>query len=276
MKYISLKSILNFIPNGIKNETTIDTLLDYAFSGYRQLNITQAYEYKVEVLPIVNHKVKLPDGLRLINNVTYSNTDLCNEDVNDINLCAVDQSEPVNVLPPVTPPSEQKDPIWLTINYRLFVETEVCRMKFQPMRYIGVSKNVFCPGCPNLANHNCGINFTLDPEANFIVIQELNEGYVCLDYSAELASQDNSFLIPDDDVLKQALAQYAIALALRDRYYSKEEGTGGMYEKEMQKANQMMRQARGRFILKAIDINKTWAILNDTARIMKLPRVWNK
>lgn len=276
MKYISLKSILNFIPNGIKNETTIDTLLDYAFSAYRQLNISQAYEYKIEVLPIVNHKVRLPDGLVTINNVTYSNTDLCNDDINDINLCSVDQTQTVNVTPDVTPVSEQKDPIWLTINYRLFIESEICKMKFQPMTYIGVAKNIFCPGCPNLANKNCGINFTLDPEANFIVIQELSEGYVCLDYSSEIASQDNSFLIPDDDILKQALAQYAIAMSLRDRYYSKEESTGGMYEREMQRANIMLRQARGRFILKAIDIRKTWAILNDTARIMKLPRVWNK
>lgn len=273
MKYTPLRSILNYIPKTIRNETDEPTLLDYALSAYRQLNISQSYEYKFEILEVVNHKVKLPDDLVLINNIhIVDNMD--NDDYDELQLCKIDVKDIID-----KPDYLQVDyikPICETVSYRLVSESKWFKEKWKPVKYVGNSPGYFCKNCPALTCNSCEYRFFLDPACNNITIYELENGFICLDYCALLANYNNDFLIPDDETLKVALSTYAIAMNLRDRAYSKEEGAYQMYNNELQKANIALTKAKSTFVAKGVNIDNTWAMLSNSFRITQISGVWNK
>ena len=272
MNYINLKSILLLIPKTIKDQTDEDTILEYALNAYKSMSINKRFEYKLEVLEVVNHRVTLPTGLVKINQVSYFEEQPCSEDVNEIlSLCEEDTTTTTTTTPTE---SHTSSDLCKIINYRIWFENTFYRKYLSPLKFIGNASNLFCRDCPNLACSQCTETFSLDVYSKSLLFQNIESGYICLDYVSELIDENGDYLIPDDEDLKMGLALYAIAHCWRDRAYTKEEQAFKFYDAELSKAEVRLKKARSKFLLNALDIKLIHSINYQQTRHLYLPSVW--
>jgi len=209
--YINIKSILNLVPEYVKDDEAEITMLSWAFQGYRenvrQSNVTD--NYKVCIVPIIDHKGSLPTGIKRVLETQWSYTEF------------VDQSEDTFNL-------------WIpqTINgyYVLVAEATLyarIRHRGSLMRYVGQHPELLDSQCVNIYCQSCAIDFSFNKSLTQITTSE-TDGWVALVYST-LAKDGDDFIIPNDNQLKQALAYFIEAMHWRERRGRKEEGANDMF-----------------------------------------------
>jgi len=209
--YINIKSILNLVPDYVKDDEAEINMLSWALQGYRenvrQSNVTDSY--KVCIVPIVDNKATLPPNIKKVLETQWS----------------------------YVPYTEINDSIYnmwipMTINgYYVLVAEAILytriKHKGQSMRYVGQHPDLLDSNCVNIYCQSCAINFSLNKQLTQITTSE-TDGWVAIVYST-FAKDGDDFIIPNDNQLKQALAYFIEAMHWRERRGRKEEGANDMF-----------------------------------------------
>ncbi len=273
IRYTPLKSILNYVAKGARDNYNDPTLLHYALSAYRKYSVGERWKRTIEILPIVDNIVELPANLKQINRLTYSCHQPCAEDVDDL-CAAIDTSTTTTDPAADNTPTNSIVPICATVYYTVFQESHFYR-RMEVLKYIGVSNGLFCKDCPNLNCSGCQGTFSFNANNN-LIIHTHSSGWVCLDYMGEITDDCGDLLIPDDEDLKQGLAYYADYMAARERMWTKEEQMANIANQSLQLAETRLKAYRGKAIMRNIDPQLLTAIRMQGIAYIYLPKVWNK
>lgn len=273
IRYTPLKSILNYVAKGARDNNNDATLLHFALSAYRKYSVGERWKRTIVVLPIVDNVVELPPMLKQINRLTYICEQPCADDVDD--LCSSVTTSTTNIDPSSENTSDNSIvPICATVYYTVFQETHFYR-RAQVLKYIGVNTSLFCKDCPNVSCVGCEGTFSFNANNN-LLIHTHSSGWVCLDYMGEIVDDCGDYLIPDDEDLKQGLAYYAEYHAAKERMWTKEEQMGNIANQTLQLAEIRLKSYRGSAIMRNIDPQLLTAIRMQNIAYLYLPKVWNK
>lgn len=222
------------IPHGEYDDLDIQ---EWVMQGLDMANIQTAYQREMVVLPVVNHKAKLPTGLVQITIVTTPIDEAPTpEEVAEMSDCQIDYINKEQV--------DRTQQYGIINNYNLFVGSNYFNKYFTVLRLANRSLmgKFHCSTCPNL-HSNCELEYTLDPAGN--IITSFEEGTICLGYLKHATDKDGKFLIPDEENLIQGLAAYATAKYWEIRYNMNQDGAERRYERYMITAQNLLAKARG-------------------------------
>jgi len=258
--YTPLNAILDrsYFPANLRKESNDDDILSYGLDAYRLLNLPLEYQRKIEVKEIINHNVELPSDIHDINLVTYLNSDSCvNNDSN--NLMPIAHNENYNIF------------------YKIWQDSQFYNERFLPMRNIGNSASISCTTCNNSLLNKCSETFSITPAKSLMT--SIKDGFVCLDYDAEIKDENGNFLIINTPEIKRYLGLYAQMQLWLERAAGKEEQAFSMYKELTRMTELAMRKARGIQIMKNIDIqtiNKISGTETYNQKLVRLPDLFYK
>jgi hypothetical protein len=236
-RYIELDAVLNYIPSGIKDEFPFLQLLSWALQGLNTIDTQERLERNIVLLYTDNHKVCLPDDVKYINSVKYT--------LNNPLECAK-ECECEDCIEQV-----DEECCCISINHRIFVESQLNTHHFMPMRYMGNSRHNKCHTCNDVYNINCMDTYTVDIDD--IMSTSIQRGWICVDYM-RVPKRAGSTIIPNFTDLLQGLGYYATAMSWLDRDSRKEQGAYERYEKMLIKAEILLRKFSGKIKLRHIDV----------------------
>lgn len=225
LKYTSLKSVLNFVPNYVKEQEDEVQMLSWAFQGYREA-VRQSLitdNYKVAILKVENHKATLPNGMKKIMETGWSATN------------------PVDQLPPNS--QEVFFPTQIGNIHILLAEAvyySSIKNHITLMRYVGQNPELLDNQCVNIFCPTCFIEFSVNKTLTQLTTSE-KEGYITIVYTV-VAKEGDDFLIPDVMELQQGLAFYIEKCHWADRVGRKEEGAMTMYLQNLEFAKNYFNQ----------------------------------
>jgi len=302
MNYISISSILNYIPAAIKREEDKSTLLSYALDAYRDLGVRRSSISDIKVVPIVNHTVALPSGTKLINFVYYTAV-LDADDKLELCTCAVcptdttctncatqiscgtpgiyftdDQNAYCSscfgcLTESLDDPSSTINICRHTLNYQLALNTTYLREKAMPMKFVGNANSSLINKNMSKINMAYTNTWSVNPLTNQI-LTSIKDGYLVIDRQQELIDAAGNYLIIDLPIVKKALAAYAKAMHWEGRDDAKEQGAGNHFERALIKAELLLQRARGSIMLRGVDDNLIREIDgpdNYNQRLMRSP-----
>jgi hypothetical protein len=265
-KYIPINAVLNYIPQGIREEDDEINLLMWVMQGLRITQISQRFERIVCLFDLKDHKLVLPDDVQEINCVSYMNKAPDEKCQAECNSCIVDPCvtakfpyDPTAVLGEGIATSKCRCNICqeedccthIQVNHRLFLESNFHSKNFMPLRYVG-NQSKLCNNCvDSFSSNECKETYTVD--IDLILTSSMQDGMLCIDYFRE-PKRDGDYLIPDDEDLKRGLATYAEAMHWRNRRARKEQSTHNFYKDTIVEAETLLRKAKGKFKLRNLDV----------------------
>jgi hypothetical protein len=250
-KYINIKAVLNYLPDGILEEWDESQVVKTALQGFQanvsNFNITS--DIKVAVCKLTNHKASVPLGLKKVIDAGFSTT-LPNElpDSNTVFL----------------------QPTWNGENVIVFQALlfQMIRPSMQSMRYAGQNSDMVNPDCIPILCQDC-INWSISKDLTSITC-DVKDGYIFLLYTSTVQDEDGNFLIPNDNILMQALAYYVEAKHWQSRAFRKEEQANDMFIQRMQMANSSFQEFYSKWMLQNFDMEEyVW----QTQTLNRLPQL---
>lgn len=305
MQFIKLQTVLNRIPPAIRKEDYDENLLSYALDGLRFFSFNQKYINKIAIVPIHNHIVQIPEDLHSVNLVTYQADEPTDEYALDMfcfcedTKCGTCQKAVSCGNPGIYVGSDnnvfcdtcsgcltEKEEFESrtnsicrhNISYQLFLDSRYYNELHLPLKFIGNGSNVLCTSCPNRFVQDCSETFSIDPTIS-VFKTSIKDGWVCINYEAELKDNDGDFLIPKHSKLIEGLASYAEARHWQNRSAMHEQAAESRFERRLFRAEQLLRSAKGSLLLREINPNTINQITGDTAwnaRILRLPIRFNR
>jgi len=267
-RYVPIESILNNISETIRNEVGDTALISVALEGYDLLGLPEQHETKIAFYEIENNKVELPDEVLEIDYVTYMATEPEQCDCDSfLSSC----SSAPEALPFETRSNEICN---YTINYKIFLDSAMYQKNFKPLKYVGtVGKDVICGKCRNRFCHDCNETFSVDK--NKVLWTSIQEGFLCIEYTARMEENDR-ILIVDDPRVKRFLRTYAIANTLENRDLQE---SNTKYLQYLRQAEIALASAKGARILRGLDHNFISEIAFTQTyhqRFLRNPRIYRK
>lgn len=225
LKYTSLKSILNFVPDYVKEQEDEIQMLSWAFQGYREA-VRQSLitdNYQVAIIKIDNHKGVLPNGMKKIMETGWSTTNpVSNLPENSQQVFYPTQINNVNIL------------LAEAIHYQSVKNHTTL------MRYVGQNPELLDNSCLNIFCPTCKIEFSVNKSLTQITTSE-KSGYVAIVYTV-VAKEGEDFLIPDVMELQQGLAYFVEAKHWQGRMGRKEENAYNIYIQNLEFAKNYFNQ----------------------------------
>lgn len=222
-KYENIKKVLNYVPSGLIEEENEATLIKWALNFYNQniriKNLTD--DVLFAIMPVSNHKATLPTGFKQFMDVSF----------NEVLPNDVGESATIFLQPDI-------NGIYTTIFQRTFWQFYKDRSFY--MRYVGKDESLVHNECVQYLCDNC-INFSIDKHNETMTLDE-EEGFVFMLYTSTMKDEDNNFLVPDNNVLWQALAYAIEAKHWQDRAFRREQGANDMFLERMQMANASVKE----------------------------------
>jgi hypothetical protein len=237
-KFVTLDAVLNYIPEAIKEEESAQQLKSWAFQLFSTLNFEFRWDYKISIVPVIQHKACIPKGALKIAYVGYNLYDYSNK-IQDFLI----KNYPNGL------DDEDKR---LILYQSVFVEQSLVN-SYKPLRYVGTSPNLLTNDCVNVFCKDCHINFSFDKMLNNITLDE-KEGYVLIIYGTH-AKEETDLIIPDDANLLQACAYYAQAQHWLNRASRHEANGMNMHTQFLQMSSNLLTKFKGSHILKNINSN---------------------
>jgi len=141
-------------------------------------------------------------------------------------------------------------------NWNRFSNTNYFKRNFQVLKLSNLpfAGKFHCSTCPNISS-NCGLTYSLSP--NGFITTSFESGNICLAYLKYAKDENDEYIIPDNEDLIQALANWCMAKHWELRMNMKEEGTFNIYSLYINKAQNLFQKVRGIFITKSFDF-QTW------------------
>lgn len=258
--YKKLRSLLGSIPNTLFSESNESDFLDWMLDGLRLLPDAITYAPKIEIFEIIDGKVVLPKDVKQINSVMWQCSDPDQGCIDDLLSCSV-QDESSDINPAICRPS---------ITYKMFLDSPYFNKHFKVLKYVGIDKSLIKPGCP-CRTATCSETFVVTPQK--VMHLSLNEGFICVDYDVPVCDENDELLIPDDEIVSQFLVTFAISKHWENRQFSKEEQAANFYDKYNQKQALLLRQARGKLMLNAVDFANLMDLNGQFTKLIKLPEI---
>lgn len=212
--YISLKSVLYDLSLTIDDRYWNEVkMYEWLTQGLRQLKLESIYEDKVTLVTISSHKGQLPTDFKYLTQIAeYVASTQYEVDTDQL-------AAPSNY-----------DPNLVTSLY--------------PWRAMRMSSNPYHASiCLDVSLYNCEAcehSFTISPSG--VITTTLQDGYVLVAYKGFVA-EDGEILIPDSEVLKEALLHYALYRYWFAKYNMKEEGAERMMMFNLQRWNALSRKS---------------------------------
>lgn len=198
--YVSIKSVLYQLALTVDERYWNEAAaLEWATHAYRQIPIEISYETKIALLEVYNHKTELPADFKYLNQVAYTNENVC--------VTCTDATD-----------------LWLG-GASLADKIEKASVKFnwKPMR---LTTNTFAKSsCTNknlFTCASCAHEFSIAP--NLILTTTLKTGSILISYLAYPVDEEGDSLIPDNEDLKEAILHYVLYKYWMSKYQMKEEG----------------------------------------------------
>lgn len=254
---IQLDSVFNYIPKKVREDLSDDDQIrSWALQVFKMLRIPNA-RYIKDVLfdEVVNHKVKLPHNLKQIYKVSFAKNPPTDEQFNDF--CRCDESDTI------------ADKDCTTVYHHLFLNSDYYLSQYKPMQYKGIrlTDNYIC----NVEWGGCNGFYSIDSTGQYLTVSEPN-GYIVIEYYAELQDDNGNFLIPDMEELKLAMSHYVVAQYYRDRVTNAEQNSNQLYMQNLQQAKTWLMDARAQLIGSNINIPLHRELINYDSRITKVHR----
>lgn len=223
-KYENIKKVLSYVPSGLLEEENEATLIKWALQFYNQ-NIrikTLTDDILFCVMQVTNHKATMPVGFKQFIEVNFNET-LPENEFDDSTTWFL---------------QEDINGIHTTIFQRTF--WQYFKNRSQAMRYAGKDSSIVHNDCVQYLCENC-INFSIDNH-NQTMTLDVEDGYVFMLYTSTMVDDDNNFLVPDNNILWQALSYGIEAKHWQDRAFRKEEGANNMFIERMRMANNSIQE----------------------------------
>ncbi|GIV86040.1 MAG: hypothetical protein KatS3mg054_0069 [Chloroflexus sp.] len=204
-KYVTLEVVLPYVPQRIKDERGIQQVMFDAWEGYRIYYRLKEYSEALDICKseVKDGRVKLPQDFRGLIAVSYfpaepgtSSSEQLMSDSEVLGLLDADRLSHIKDSPNVI--------IYQNLFYGLYRD----RMGGRSMRYVGQNPAIIESGCVPVLCRDC-INFSVDRSMKVMTLDEKG-GWVVMLYRTGIYDEHGRVLIPDDPVLHDAMAHYAI------------------------------------------------------------------
>jgi hypothetical protein len=260
--YIKLKSILSSIPKSLFQEANESDFIDTLLDGIKLLPDVVYYEPKIELFEIVDGKVQLPKYVKQINSVHWQCSDPTEECITELQTlceCPVEEGQDIN-------PAICRQ----TITYQMWLDSPYFNRNYKILRYAGADRSLISNSCECLWS-NCSESFVVTPQKTMYLT--IDSGFICVNFDSPICDDNGDVLIPDEQILAEFLVAYCIAKHWEDRQFTKEEQARAIYQEYNQKQAMLLRQARGKLMLNAVNFADVMAINGQYLKLIKIPEI---
>lgn len=275
---IPLKALMQYIPKPIRSNIDDDGRIEQLLlQALKQVTSNNIYERIIDIIEVINHKASLPEDLKKINKVTYSESDCTKED--EIDLCCQINETPEIIdqcgdtyEPPICnglyrEPSEKtrivcKYPIY----FKIWYESNLYVNNFRPMKYIGkVSSKL--DNCL-MEDVYCDNTYSLD---NDTITTSFKNGFLSLDYMRFVKNENGDILIDDLPQLINYLVTWVKLTYYEEMISDDINGYKylSMYKQSKLELDIYFAKLRGYSMLKEIKFSKLYNLKNRNTVLMK-------
>ena len=270
MQFTNVRAVINRLAID-KTQYEEDDIIEWIINGLDILNIKKAYQQEAVFIEVKNHKAILPCDLIQIELVTspINHYIPCVSDAQELEDCDCGYNKDyVNKI-------ASHDNIKVVANYSRFYNTNYFRNNFQVLKLSNIpfASKFHCNTCPNIGS-NCELSYSLSP--NGYITTPFESGYICLAYLRYAVDEDGEYIIPDNEDLIQALANWCMSKHWEVRMNMKEEGAFNMYNLYINKAQNLFQKVRGIFITKTFDFNEWKNIVFKNIKWASSYTIFNK
>jgi hypothetical protein len=248
IKYISINSILNYIPQSIQEEVSATQLKSWGYQLFKMSNLNWKYEILAEIIEVKNHTAKLPDEALGLHFVGYA--------VSEEAIDSIITLKQTNLLDD----TDRR----LIIAQQQLLENDIYQY-FRPIRYIGSNKSFHHLSICD----ECTIGFSVDKKLNCITL-DLKEGFLLILYKT-LVKDNGNILIPDDPTLLQSLAYYAQAQYWLDKAARGDRNAANMHTQMLSYATELFRKAKSLELFRNYSPTAHESMIEDRFLHQKLP-----
>lgn len=255
INYVPLESILDDIHSMVPDiDWDEDRFLEWAAKGYRKLNLPAKYEEAVTFLPVEDHTSSLPKDLVHINQMFYRDMETLTE-------------EELEAIAKITGIEEDKPFYRLIEDPQGFFErigkaTYFYKDYYRPLRrYSGHFAFEDCT--QDIPRTNCVHQYVRNGE---MIRTSFKKGCVILSYKRRVTGCDGLDLIPDDEVLKDALFHFCMYRFWMARSMAHEQGAINQYRFHLRMYSHMSKRAVARLNYPDIDLMEN--IKNNNQRLV--------
>ena len=245
--YVSIKSILHELSLTIEerywNETT---MLEWATRALRQMNVLPALEQHVTVLEVCEHKASLPTDLKYLTQVMYKVT---SDTADSLDSIIADLDLPEN--------SELLTSAGAVVPFKW----AAMRLSTSPFH------NSICLDEKLLHCNECKYEFTVSP--SLVLTTNMRNGVILVGYLRYPVDAEGDPLIPDNEVLKEAILHYVLYRYWMTKYQMKEEGAESRIKFHLDMWSTLSKKALN---LNLPDVNTIENLLNIRNRLVPRSR----
>jgi hypothetical protein len=264
--YISLRSALAQIPKPLFTQSNESDFYNWMIDGLRLLPDIVQTEPKMQIFEIIDGKLCLPKEVKQINLVSWMYQEPCQDDIGSFAICTSEpEAEPLDY--------NSTNICRYTINYKLFLDSTYYNNNFVPLKYAGnISNPYLCKFSPNRFERHCAYMFTVDKNKVLWTSSGLPNGFLAIDYDAELLDDNDNILIPDYQEVKDYLVKYSLYKHWEERMSIKEESANQIFQKYQQEVEMAFKKAKGEILGRNLDAD-TVANINsgNYKRLIQIP-----
>lgn len=274
MLFTNIRAVINRLTID-KSQYEEEDIIEWIINGLDIMNIKKAYQQEVLMIEVNNHKAILPCDLIQIEMVASPIENcLFNDDINNNSElkdceCSIEYNKDyINKI-------SNNNNFKVVGNYSRFFNSNYFKKNFQVLKLTNLpfASKYHCNTCPNI-NSNCEITYSLSP--NGYISTPFENGIICLAYLKYAKDEDDEYIIPDNEDLIQALANWCMSKHWELRMNMKEEGAFNMYNLYINKAQQLFQKTRGIFITKSFDFNEWKNIVFKNIKWSNSYTIFNK
>lgn len=226
-KFVKIDSVLNFVSSYVKENFDTPQILQWANQAYRRLEMPGIqYDLKTVVVPVENHKATLPNDVRKVVGIWFTEQPIPEQSYNIV----------------VEVDNEDRSVI---LQQQLLLSSPWVNT-FVPLSYKGQNRKAIID--EQLYCKNCGYGFSLDSSMKCLTI-DIADGDVIIEYYAILKDDDCNILIPENINLQEGLANYASAMAFKELSDRRLESSNQKYLQYLQMSQNLLNRFRGQIHL---------------------------
>jgi len=227
MKNVKIEKVLAYVSPSVRKEVSDMDLMFYANTAFKSLDGRSDYETVCCILPIRDHKVRLPEDLVSVQRIYYTDeldpnfpckykvkckcgVELCDNVTSSNN--TVSCSSCKEEVKTGSGFSTREDKICRhTLSYQVFLSYLEEEQRLQPLQYVGTTRDLVSKQCMN----SCSETFSSNTLGNELLF-DLESGWISIVYKATLKDGTDT-LVPDDTKLLRGLAAYATGMFYEDK-----------------------------------------------------------
>ena len=288
MNYKKINNVMNFIPKALREmQADDDQWLSWALQALRTVNTHELVAQEFAILEVVDHKALLPKGLKRITSIKMGGVNISDAEYASIAQCMSTEPRDTttgtsleNVMDEERHEAESNVQYFnesCGINVQLFMASGYYNQSMKPLQYKGIATTnpYLSKACLNacMTSSDCYTGFSISPEG--CIFTDVPEGIICINYESEVKDDDGNFLIPNEPTaLWNGMAHYAMAQYWLNKMSNKEQSALQFYRTHQQISSSFMREAKGIFRMKNINIKLLTAITYRDTDSLRIPSVW--